>query len=394
MNVGVRKTFLLLRVAASVLVLGALTAGCTAGSDRPATLSSALPRTGEQAVKAAAAAQKALDDHDAIQAVEKAEQAVALQPRDAAYRALLGRSYLAAGRFLSAATSLRDSRRLDPAQPRVGLNLALAEIALGDQVDAQALLHDLKGKVGEGDRGLALALAGDPDGAVAVLESVARMPGADARVRQNLALAYALAGRWAEARAVAAQDLTGEALDRRMRDWARFSQPRAAWQQVAALLDVQPALDPGQPVALALAADSTAVAAAALLPVAKESVPIVGIPAPAAVAIVRPPPPPAVSEVALPKGRFVVQLGAYSSLARIGAGWRQKTERFADLAHYAPSSSAFLHHGTMLHRLTVDGFATQEAASSLCDRIKAEGGDCFVRAAAGERPVRLALASR
>ena len=58
--------------------------------------------------------------------------------------------------------------------------------------------------------GLALALAGRAAEAIAVLEAAAREQGADATVRQNLALAHALAGDWTEARTIAAQDVPAE----------------------------------------------------------------------------------------------------------------------------------------------------------------------------------------
>ncbi|MBX4390432.1 hypothetical protein K4H03_30580, partial [Mycobacterium tuberculosis] len=56
------------------------------------------------------------------------------------------------------------------------------------------------------DRGLAMALAGDPAGAVALLMDISRQPGADAKTRQNLALSLALAGQWQQACAIAALD--------------------------------------------------------------------------------------------------------------------------------------------------------------------------------------------
>ena len=68
---------------------------------------------------------------------------------------------------------------------------------------------EAQGVLDPADAGLALALAGDPQSAVAVLEPAARAVGADARTRQNLALAYAFAGDWDQARTVAAQDVPG-----------------------------------------------------------------------------------------------------------------------------------------------------------------------------------------
>ncbi|WP_204349818.1 hypothetical protein, partial [Klebsiella pneumoniae] len=57
------------------------------------------------------------------------------------------------------------------------------------------------------DRGLAYALAGDPVKAVEILGPAARAEDATAKTRQNLALALALSGRWAEAKQVASVDV-------------------------------------------------------------------------------------------------------------------------------------------------------------------------------------------
>src|SRR4029079_8073140 len=108
------------------------------------------------------------------------------------------------------------------------------------------------GALDPADYGLALALAGHPDQAVAVLNQVARAPAADARIRQNLALAYGLSGDWTMARTVAAQDVPPEQLDSRIQQWMAIATPSHPYDQLAMLTGVHPAADPGQPAALAL----------------------------------------------------------------------------------------------------------------------------------------------
>jgi len=61
--------------------------------------------------------------------------------------------------------------------------------------------------------GLSLALGGDTERAIRVLEDLTRDPTAPARVRQNLALAYGLAGETDEAARVAGQDLSREGVE-------------------------------------------------------------------------------------------------------------------------------------------------------------------------------------
>ncbi len=86
-----------------------------------------------------------------------------------------------------------------------------------------------------------------------MLDEAARAVGADSRVRQNLALAHALTGDWTQARNVASQDVAADQLDSRIQQWMSFAKPAKASDQVASLTGFAPAaLDPGQPVRLAL----------------------------------------------------------------------------------------------------------------------------------------------
>ena len=144
------------------------------------------------------------------------------------------------------------------------LKLALVEIAQGKDASALAVLRDNRDMLDASDYGLALALAGHPAEAIAVLEPAARDTDADATVRQNLALAHALAGDWNEARIIAAQDVPGDQLDARIHQWMELASPKHPSDQVAALVGVTPAaLDAGQPVQLALnKADNTRLAQA------------------------------------------------------------------------------------------------------------------------------------
>ena len=116
--------------------------------------------------------------------------------RTPGFRALLGNAYFGSGRFASAQGAYNDSLALAPAQPQVILKRALVQIALGKNSEAISSLQAAQGLIDPADYGLALALAGQPYDAVQVLETAARAQGADSRVRQNLALAYAISGDW------------------------------------------------------------------------------------------------------------------------------------------------------------------------------------------------------
>ena len=240
------------KIAASGLVLGSTLLGYGPAGDFTLSLSSAsagAPQidAANFAKKARAASAKGQID----QAVLMAEKAVALSPTNADYRMLLGDAYLKAGRFNSAETSFDDALSLVPDNSRTALKLTLAKIAVGKNDAARSLLDDYRDQLSAADYGLAVGLAGDLEGATQVLESSARSTG-DALTRQNLALVYALSGRWAEARTTAAQDLSPDLIDQRMTQWAMMARPKASWDQVASVLGVTPAYDAGQPVALAL----------------------------------------------------------------------------------------------------------------------------------------------
>ena len=240
------KKAIVMKFACSAALLGTVAVGCKPAS-HPAALSSVAPRADKQAATLADKAAKALAKQDLAGAVKLAEDAVALAPREASHRVLLGRAYIASGRFVSAEAALSDALRLNPGDGQAELSLALTRIALGKWDQAREMLAAAKGKVGESDRGLALALAGDKPGGVEALEGAARAEGAGAKARQNLALGYALSGRWAEAASIAAQDLPPALVKARMSEWAQMSQPKDAWDQVAALMHVTPVEDAGLP---------------------------------------------------------------------------------------------------------------------------------------------------
>lgn len=218
--------------------------------------------TDRQAAQLRERAASALREGRLAEALGQMEQAVALSPRDIGYRMLLGDIYLKSGRFESARATFGDVLALDPGNIRAGLNSALTLIALGRPQAAGRQLDALASSAPASDIGLAYALAGRTDRAIAILEDAARRASVTPRIRQNLALAYAMSGDWRRARAVAAQDLPASELGARLQQWAAFARPDSGPAQVAGLLGVTPGEDPGQPTRLALApaADDSALA--------------------------------------------------------------------------------------------------------------------------------------
>ena len=247
------------KIAASTMIVALTMVGCTAQSEamrRSGMVRADDSRSSREAAQHHEQARRALQQGQLAQALSSIESAVALSPRDVGYRMLLAEIYMKSGRFESARATYSDVVELDPSNSRAALSLALMQIALGRPQAAVGQLDQLHGRAGAADVGLAYALAGMPERAIEILEPAARAPGATARLRQNLALSYALAGDWQRARTIAAQDVSPADLGPRLQQWAAMARPDARSGQVAALLGVNPVQDPGQPVQLALSAPS------------------------------------------------------------------------------------------------------------------------------------------
>ncbi len=420
------------KLAFSGLALGmSLTGGHAVNST--SSTSSAEAKQLQMAATAAAQAKSALAASNFRAAVRSAETAVEYAPRDAEYRMLLGQAYMSAGRFASAETSFSDALTLSPDNGRGGLNLVLTQVALGKRDTAMSTLADYRDKIAASDYGLAVALAGDPDTAIVTLESAIRAGGSDAKTRQNLALAYAMAGKWSNARIMASQDLSNTDVDARIAQWAAFVRPNSSYDQVASLLGVKPVQDAGQPTRLALnGVPNTALAAADPAPSAPvEPLVVYEQPAvPAPVALVDTPPaafetgaapvraeapviraatmaikqvivpaarPSPVKAAALPKalpfkparsvteGKFVVQLGAFENAAVSRNSWNRMAPRFG-LTAFDPANSVARVRGANFIRLSVGGFVTRSDANLVCTRVRNAGGNCFVRSLFGDTP--------
>ncbi|WP_447724725.1 SPOR domain-containing protein [Sphingomonas koreensis] len=435
-----------LTIGVSALVLGAPVVGGPSLIGGLAVASDAVAQDTQKAAKEAQAARKALKGGNGQKAVTHAEAAVAFDPKNGEYRQLLGETYLFAGRFVSATQALNEALSLDPANGRTALNLALAQIAVGEWNTARQTLETHAGSIPASDRGLAIALAGDPGTAVALLTDAARQPGADAKTRQNLALSLALAGNWQQARAVASFDVSPDQLDARILQWASFSRPQNAYDQVASLLGVTPVADRGQPEQLALArsmttavaaqqvADpveaympDTGVAAAAVAPAATavdtamtgatiapsitapsgnqvvfaprqevvQAIPAraavkpalarveVGVRKPLQIAIKAPAAP---EDVAFKpgKGSWFVQLGAYDNAGVAQDAWGRAVRRTPVLKGMTPSSASVTTGAGSFQRLAVGGF-DRAGADTLCRKVRVGGGKCFVRSGAGDK---------
>lgn len=438
------------KAALSSLLVATTMVGCTGAAFRPSA--SAVQQKGDPG-KLAIAAEKALADRDGAKAVEAAEAAVQIAPQNAAYRQILGRAYVLAGRFASAETALSDAMTLGNGDASTIVSLALVQVAQGRGDAARSLLVANAATVPAGDYGLAMAMAGAPSEGVRILSEAIHDPSATVRTRQNLAYAYALAGRWKDARMIVGMDMAPLAANKRISDWAQIAEPSLAPMRVAALMGVTINQgDAGQPVALALAP----AAAAAPIEMAQAAPDIAPVPeaqpeAPVQVAEATPAPEPVVEPVPVikaerapvrvaardfiiedrnakpvqPKSRvakeqpaiaapvarmqqaafikpvangasnWVVQLGAYDNAAIAKEKWMSMAGRSSTLAAFPVLTSQATVKGKPYYRLAISGFGSRADAMTACRTIRAKSGQCFVREGApGATPQRWAIATK
>lgn len=396
-----------------------------------ALLSGCATKAAPGATVSAAKAEAALAQGKLQQAVGHAEAAVLAEPRSAAYRAMLGDAYLDAGRFASAAASYGDAAALGDVSARTALSHALALTGAGRHDQAAALLDRHRGEIASADLGLALALAGQPERGIQLMGNAIRMGENNAKMRQNLAYSYALAGRWREARVMASQDVPADRIDDRIEEWSRMAHPQAWQLRVAALLDVPAHIaDAGQPVHLALAnhpsidqlAEEALAAMPAPAPVTPE--PPVAAPgfavmepvpaelppaapvramlsAPAAPVAVAPPPPappaaapadfasafptppliatPRAAPLAVGGGTHLVQLGSFSSEEGARRAMAIYQRRYPDLAQRQMVITPAQVRGQRYWRVSAAGFGPADSRA-MCGRVKARGEGCFAYA--------------
>jgi hypothetical protein len=91
-------------------------------------------------------------------------------------------------------------------------------------------------------------------------------------------------------------------------------------------------------------------------------------------------PPPAATPKPAASGGVALQIGAFKTRAEADAAWRAYSGKHAALLKgYGPEvQEADLGDKGTWYRLRIAGFRDSEMASALCDRLKADGGGCFL----------------
>ena len=422
------QTFI--RLAVTTALAGTALAGCTG---------KVAPTASASAAKAQVAIQKGKGE----KAVRHAEAAVLAAPRDARTRILLGNAYLEDGRFLSAATSFSDAIELGDRSPRTVISLSLAQTGMGDRASAIETLDRWETAIDPVDFGLAVALAGQPERGVHILSNAIRGGQNTAKARQNLAYAFAMSGRWREARLMAAHDVPAGELGDRMAEWGALAHPANDRVRVAHLLGVDMSDDAGQPSMLALsnhptidalareafAADVTtfdapafavaselpAIEAAEIAPLdmgeaaysegasANMGTPVNGTrfvrsevvqPLPASTRQARAAKPSlapqtaprtAKPQLSLGRGDYNIQLGSYFSMSDAQAAWAKFQRDYPELEDAERSITKARVNGRIYYRVAAAGYA-KNSARAMCSTVKGKGGGCIAYAANSPLP--------
>jgi hypothetical protein len=165
---------------------------------------------------------------------------------------------------------------------------------------------------------------------------------------------------------------------------------------------------PPPPVVAKVAAPAPKVAAVAPAPAPAKPAPAAAKPAPVVAKTVLPPPAasvppgpataaprslapvpakPAATPAAAPtpapvaaSGAYVLQIGAYKSQAEADGAWNAYKAKHAALLSGASDNvqQADLGDKGTWYRLRIVGFSDKDVASAMCDRLKADGGSCFL----------------
>lgn len=172
------------------------------------------------------------------QALAVMQQVAIAYPADRDVLAAFGKSQAAAGQLEQALSTIARAQTPD----RPDWRLYSAEGAVLDQLgrsnEARAKYRqalDIKPNDPSilSNLGMSYVLQSDPRTAETYLQSAASQPGADSRIRQNLALVVGLQGRFAEAEKIAMQELSAQQAQANLTYLRAMLSQQNAWSQLS-----------------------------------------------------------------------------------------------------------------------------------------------------------------
>lgn len=173
------------------------------------------------------------------QALAVMQQVAIAHPADREVLSAFGKAQAAAGQLEQALTTIGRAQTPD----RPDWRLYSAEGAVLDQLgrssearDRYRMALDLKPNDPTilSNLGMSYVLGGDLRTAETYLKSASQQPGADSRVRQNLALVVGLQGRFPEAEQIARQELDPQQADANVAYLRSMMSQQNSWKQLAA----------------------------------------------------------------------------------------------------------------------------------------------------------------
>ena len=236
-----------------------------------------------------------------------------------------------------------------------------------------------------GNMGLSMALAGDAHEGAALLEDVVKQPSASAAHRQNLALAYVMAGNTQKAVRMASIDLDPSMARQTVAEFTTLAAMNHQ-NRVHTLLygQTNPDHDLEQVANRDLKTEGThdAVRIAA-------AERVIGVPAlPEPEPMPEPTPEPVVELPPLMDSvGWAVQIAAYRKAEEVMAGWHELHEKYKDvIGHLDPRRSEVNfgeHDGPgprgFYYRLNAGPLKDFNAAREVCDKLHGLGGSCWIR---------------
>lgn len=343
-----------------------------------------------------------------VEAEAAFRQAAGADDDSADAHAGLGMALLALGQPEAADSVLDAALALSPTHPEALRGKALCADLLGRHEDAIAVYRRALDSDGDvrlrNNYGLSLALHGAPEDGIAVLEAIVRDEGGGAAVRQNLALAYALAGDQAKSTSLLAVDLDAERTAHQMAFFTTLSNLPPQTRLYALMNGGKfPQRDLNAPGYERFAdGQGQRLAAVAVVgaPPAAPEVAIAAAPEPTP----EPAPEPAaepvstgapiaqadadLSDIPLLDARqgWALQLAAYRKASQLKAGWETLKTRNADVIGHLPPRRTEIDFGArqqdprgFYYRLNAGPLTDRAEAEALCATLKERGAECWVR---------------
>ncbi|MCJ9429776.1 SPOR domain-containing protein [Kordiimonas marina] len=304
---------------------------------------------------------------------------------------LLGKNELALGKYEEARKAFDGAWALMPGNPKVRSGRGVALAATGHVEEAIGAFSGAIDTASMSNMALVLAAAGHPTDAIGILEPLVRSGKAGVQGRQNLAMAYLMAGREADAFKLARVDLDSKTVDETFTFYRSLASLTPAHRMQAL---VSGSVDPSwtaQAMGNMAVADSDAQKAAAKRLVPEEK------PAPQPVKKVADPPKPKpvvdrskyelkeVPPLLEPEG-WALQIAAYRTIKELMRGWTILYRRSGDLLQDVPPRRSEVDFGKrnkkpsgFYYRLNAGPLKTLQEARTLCKALKERGTDCWIR---------------